>query len=40
MLVVGTGGVEAAFARIATRRPSFDHCALLDYQFERAATWE
>ena len=31
ILVVGTGGVGSAFARIATRRSFFDHCALADY---------
>jgi saccharopine dehydrogenase-like NADP-dependent oxidoreductase len=31
ILVVGTGGVGSAFARIATRRPFFDACALADY---------
>jgi saccharopine dehydrogenase (NAD+, L-lysine-forming) len=31
VLVVGTGGVGAAFARIATRRSFFAHCALSDY---------
>ena len=31
VLVVGTGGVGAAFARIATRRSFFEHCALSDY---------
>jgi saccharopine dehydrogenase-like NADP-dependent oxidoreductase len=32
VLVVGTGGVGAAFARIATRRSFFSHCALSDYE--------
>jgi saccharopine dehydrogenase-like NADP-dependent oxidoreductase len=31
ILVVGTGGVGAAFAGIARRRSFFDHCALADY---------
>lgn len=31
ILVVGTGGVGAAFARIARRRSFFEHCALADY---------
>ena len=31
LLVIGTGGVGSAFARIAARRPFFDHCALADY---------
>jgi saccharopine dehydrogenase-like NADP-dependent oxidoreductase len=31
ILVVGTGGVGSAFARIATRRSFFDACALADY---------
>jgi saccharopine dehydrogenase (NAD+, L-lysine-forming) len=31
ILVVGTGGVGSAFARIATRRPFFEACALADY---------
>ncbi len=31
ILVVGTGGVGAAFAAIARRRSFFDHCALSDY---------
>jgi saccharopine dehydrogenase-like NADP-dependent oxidoreductase len=30
-LVLGTGGVGSAFARIATRRSFFEHCALADY---------
>jgi saccharopine dehydrogenase-like NADP-dependent oxidoreductase len=37
MLVVGTGGVGAAFARIATRRSFFDYCALADYDRARPA---
>jgi len=35
ILVVGTGGVGSAFARIATRRSFFDHCALADYDQAR-----
>jgi saccharopine dehydrogenase-like NADP-dependent oxidoreductase len=31
ILVVGTGGVGSAFARIAMRRSFFEHCALADY---------
>ncbi len=31
ILVVGTGGVGAAFAAIARRRSFFEHCALSDY---------
>jgi len=31
ILVVGTGGVGAAFAGIARRRTFFEHCALADY---------
>ena len=31
ILVVGTGGVGSAFARIATRRTFFESCALADY---------
>jgi saccharopine dehydrogenase (NAD+, L-lysine-forming) len=31
ILVVGTGGVGSAFAKIAKRRSFFDHCALADY---------
>jgi saccharopine dehydrogenase-like NADP-dependent oxidoreductase len=31
ILVVGTGGVGSAFAKIATRRSFFEHCALADY---------
>jgi saccharopine dehydrogenase (NAD+, L-lysine forming) len=31
ILVLGTGGVGSAFARIATRRSFFEHCALADY---------
>ena len=37
ILVVGTGGVGAAFAAIAARRPFFDHCALADYDPARPA---
>jgi saccharopine dehydrogenase (NAD+, L-lysine-forming) len=35
VLVVGTGGVGAAFARIATRRSFFERCALSDYDLSR-----
>jgi saccharopine dehydrogenase (NAD+, L-lysine forming) len=35
ILVVGTGGVGSAFARIAQRRSFFDHCALSDYDAAR-----
>jgi saccharopine dehydrogenase (NAD+, L-lysine forming) len=35
ILVVGTGGVGSAFARIATRRSFFDACALADYDSAR-----
>ena len=31
ILVLGTGGVGSAVARIATRRPFFEQCALADY---------
>jgi saccharopine dehydrogenase (NAD+, L-lysine forming) len=31
ILVLGTGGVGSAFARVAARRSFFDHCALADY---------
>jgi saccharopine dehydrogenase (NAD+, L-lysine forming) len=31
ILVVGTGGVGSAFARIGRRRSFFEHCALADY---------
>ena len=31
ILVVGTGGVGSAFARIARQRSFFEHCALADY---------
>jgi saccharopine dehydrogenase-like NADP-dependent oxidoreductase len=37
ILVIGTGGVGAAFARIARRRTFFDHCALADYDPARPA---
>jgi saccharopine dehydrogenase-like NADP-dependent oxidoreductase len=37
MLVVGTGGVGAAFARIARRRSFLEHCALSDYDRARPA---
>ena len=36
ILVVGTGGVGSAFARIATRRGFFESCALADYDPARA----
>ncbi len=36
ILVVGTGGVGAAFARIAQRRSFFEHCALADYDSARS----
>jgi saccharopine dehydrogenase-like NADP-dependent oxidoreductase len=36
ILVVGTGGVGSAFARIAHRRTFFEHCALADYDAARA----
>jgi saccharopine dehydrogenase-like NADP-dependent oxidoreductase len=35
ILVVGTGGVGSAFARIAKRRSFFEHCALADYDAGR-----
>jgi saccharopine dehydrogenase (NAD+, L-lysine forming) len=35
ILVVGTGGVGSAFARIATRRTFFEACALADYDPSR-----
>jgi saccharopine dehydrogenase-like NADP-dependent oxidoreductase len=35
ILVLGTGGVGSAFARVATRRPFFEHCALADYDAAR-----
>jgi len=35
ILVVGTGGVGSAFARIARRRSFFEHCALADYDATR-----
>jgi len=38
ILVVGTGGVGAAFAHIARRRPFFDHCALSDVDASRPAS--
>ena len=37
ILVLGTGGVGAAFARIAARRSFFDHCALADNDAARPA---
>jgi saccharopine dehydrogenase (NAD+, L-lysine-forming) len=36
ILVVGTGGVGSAFARIATRRGFFESCALADYDATRS----
>ncbi len=36
ILVIGTGGVGAAFARIARRRSFFEHCALADYDRTRS----
>jgi saccharopine dehydrogenase-like NADP-dependent oxidoreductase len=36
ILVVGTGGVGSAFARIARRRSFFEHCALADYDPARS----
>jgi saccharopine dehydrogenase (NAD+, L-lysine-forming) len=36
ILVVGTGGVGSAFARIATRRAFFESCALADYDPTRS----
>ena len=36
ILVVGTGGVGSAFARIAQRRDFFKHCALADYDSSRS----
>src|SRR4249919_3894594 len=38
ILVVGTGGVGAAFAHIARRRSFFDHCALADVDPARPAS--
>ena len=35
ILVVGTGGVGSAFARIVQRRDFFDGCALADYDAAR-----
>ena len=37
ILVVGTGGVGAAFAKVAQRRSFFDHCALADVDGSRPA---
>jgi saccharopine dehydrogenase-like NADP-dependent oxidoreductase len=37
ILVVGTGGVGSAVARIAARRSFFEHCALADYDPARPA---
>ncbi len=36
--MIGTGGVGSAFASIARRRTFFEHCALADYERERAET--
>ena len=36
ILIVGTGGVGAAFARIIERRAFFEHCALADYDLGRS----
>ncbi len=36
ILVVGTGGVGGAFARIAQRRTFFEHCAFADYDPARS----
>ncbi|TMK24517.1 MAG: ATP-binding protein, partial [Actinobacteria bacterium] len=36
VLVVGAGGVGAAFAAIAQRRPPFEHVVLADVAPERA----
>ena len=36
ILVIGTGGVGAAFAGIARRRSFFEHCALADYDRSRS----
>ncbi|MFE6717042.1 saccharopine dehydrogenase family protein [Streptomyces albidoflavus] len=36
ILLVGAGGVGTAAARIAARRPFFDHCVIADYVPERA----
>jgi saccharopine dehydrogenase-like NADP-dependent oxidoreductase len=36
ILVIGTGGVGSAFARIATRRGFFESCALADYEPARS----
>jgi saccharopine dehydrogenase (NAD+, L-lysine forming) len=38
ILVVGTGGVGSAFARILQRRSFFEHCALADYDPARPAS--
>ncbi len=38
ILVVGTGGVGSAFARILQRRPFVEHCALADYDPARPET--
>ena len=36
VLVVGAGGVGAAFAAIAQRRPAFEHVTLADVSPQRA----
>ena len=36
ILLVGSGGVGDAFARIAARRPFFESCVVADYDLERA----
>jgi len=36
VLVLGTGGVGSAFARIVVRRSFFDHCALADHAVARS----
>lgn len=36
ILIVGAGGVGTAAARIAARRPFFEHCVIADYVLERA----
>ncbi|MFF3172213.1 saccharopine dehydrogenase family protein [Streptomyces sp. NPDC057900] len=36
ILIVGAGGVGTAAARIAARRPFFEHCVVADYVLERA----
>ena len=36
VLLVGSGGGGAAFARIASRRPVFEHVVVADVSLERA----